>query len=97
MRAKRRRTAFALAALAAAALLMGPALSAAHGAHDCIGEACPLCRQIAACTRIARLLCAAVTAVFFSTVQSHARRMLCRAAPAFAPRTPVSLGVKLSD
>ena len=90
------------AAIVAAAILLVVVFSsffiAAEADHDCVGENCPICCQIAVCKGILKALSAAVYVSIFAIFVSYIFR---EKAAAFIPfsdsRTLVSLKIKLSD
>ena len=92
----------AIAVIVAAAILLVVIFSsvfiAAEADHDCVGENCPICCQIAVCKGILKILSAAVYISVFAIFVSYIFR---ERAAAFVPfsdsRTLVSLKIKLSD
>lgn len=79
-------------------LLFSAAFIAAEADHDCVGENCPICAQIAVCQNILKTFSLAVCIAAFPAVFSYT---LCRGSFACAdviPRnTLVSLKVKLTN
>ena len=96
---KRTRILFALtAALLAVVMLFSVFYIAAETGHDCAGEDCRICRQIAICRDTLRLLVLAVTAAVLAALFGGAYRGAAfRRASAATQFTLVSLKVKLSD
>ena len=96
---KRTRVLFALtAALLAIVMLFSVFYIAAETGHDCAGEDCRICRQIAICRDTLRLITLAVAAAVLVSLSSGAYRGTAfRCASAASQFTLVSLKVKLSD
>ena len=96
---KRTRVLFALtAALLAIVMLFSVFYIAAETGHDCAGEDCRICRQIAICRDTLRLIMLAVAAaVLVSLSGGTYRGTVFRCASAASQFTLVSLKVKLSD
>lgn len=98
MTKKTRIFAAVLAALVVLVALSASAFMIEHADHDCTGEDCPVCERLFACAQSLRNLAGAAVVVlasvaFASVVSASADGYL----PAYVPRTPVSLKVKLSD
>ena len=96
---KRTRTLFALAAaLLAIVMLFSVFYIAAETGHDCAGEDCRICRQIAICRDTLSILTLAMSAAVFAALSGGAyRAAACACASAARKFTLVSLKVKLSD
>lgn len=98
MEKKKRIAAAFLAVTILLVLLFSAAFIAAEADHDCAGENCPICDQIAACQNILKTFSLAVCIAAFPAVFSYT---LCRGSFACAdviPRnTLVSLKVKLTN
>lgn len=96
---KRTRILFALtAALLAVVMLFSVFYIAAESGHDCAGEDCRICRQIAICRDTLRLLTLAMSAAVFAVLSGGAYcAAACGRASAARKFTLVSLKVKLSD
>ncbi len=92
---------FAAAVLAAAALLV--VLSSClfivgHADHDCTGEDCPVCEQIAVCIQSLNTAAAAAAAAALAVILPFRIREGRKAAALLcAVDSPVSLKVKLSN
>ena len=96
---KRTRTLFALAAaLLAIVMLFSVFYIAAETGHDCAGEDCRICRQIAICRDTLSFLTLAMSAAVFAALSGGAYpAVACACASAARKFTLVSLKVKLSD
>ena len=96
---KRTRILFALAAaLLAVVMLFSVFYIAAETGHDCTGEDCRICRQLAICRDTLRLLALAVAAAVLAALPDAVHRAaFCVRASAARKFTLVSLKVKLSD
>lgn len=96
---KRTRILFALtAALLAVVMLFSVFYIAAESGHDCAGEDCRICRQIAICRDTLRLLTLAVAAAALAALPDAVYRSSSWVCASAARRfTLVSLKVKLSD
>ena len=95
---KKKRIAAFLAVTILLVLLFSAAFIATEADHDCAGENCPICAQIAVCQNLLKTFSLAVCIAAFPAVVSY---MLCRGSFACAdviPRnTLVSLKVKLTN
>ena len=86
-----------VAVMLAAACLSACLFPLLESRHDCSGEDCPVCMQIAVLRDAAKILlsaCAACSLVFRSPDPGRTFPVRTRPQPA---RTPVSLKTKLSD
>lgn len=87
----------AAAGLAVLTVLSSVLLLAGHAGHDCAGEDCPVCAQLAACVRrFGTAAAAAAAAVAAAAVLCHESGGAALA-PAHAAGTLVLWKVKLSD
>ena len=95
---KKKRIAAFLAVTILLVLLFSAAFIATEADHDCAGENCPICAQIAVCQNILKTFALAVCIAAFPAVFSH---VLCRGSFACADAIPrntlVSLKVKLTN
>ena len=86
------------AALLAVVMLFSVFYIAAETGHDCPGEDCRICRQIAICRDTLRLLALVVAAAVLATLPDAVHcAAFCARASAARKFTLVSLKVKLSD
>ena len=95
---KKKRIAAFLAVTILLVLLFSAAFIAAEADHDCAGENCLICAQIAVCQNILKTFSLAVCIAAFPAVFSYT---LCRGSFACADAIPrntlVSLKVKLTN
>ena len=98
MEKKKRIAALLLAVTVLLVMLYSALFIAAEADHDCAGENCPICAQIAVCQNILKVFSLTVCIAAFPAVFSYT---LCRGSFACAdviPRnTLVSLKVKLTN
>ncbi|MBQ9331211.1 MAG: AraC family transcriptional regulator [Oscillibacter sp.] len=93
-----RRAALVLTAVFALAVLVSSAFIVVHADHDCVGEGCPVCQQMAACAQTLRTLSSAAAAAgtVFAALRALTAMRTC-SAPERPFSTPVALKVKLSN
>ena len=95
---KKKRIAAFLAVTILLVLLFSAVFIAAEADHDCAGENCPICAQIAVCQNILKTFSLAVCIAAFPAVFSYT---LCRGSfactDAILRNTLVSLKVKLTN
>ena len=95
---QKRRLLSAAAALLAFVMLFSLVFLALEGDHDCQGEDCAVCAQIARCELLLKnlILLSGILAALQILAACRAESGKC-APVRFGPVTPVSLKVKLSD
>ena len=92
---KKRIYALALALLVLLALTASGAFLALEAGHDC-GEAdCPICAALAQCSRLSRLLCFTLCAVYLAACAPAVLRRVHSVPLSGVSVTPVSLKVLL--
>lgn len=86
------------AALLALVMLFSVLFIVLEADHDCCGEGCSICTQIAACENLLNHLALATAALLAADFFSCAVRSITeRSDLVFRPLTPILLKVKLSD
>ena len=99
MNRNRRLGACVLCAFLVLALLFSSALTVHAADHDCTGEHCPVCHQLAANADVLRLLgfAALLLAAFVMLAWAAADRLSVSAAPFALHGTLVRMKVRLND
>ena len=98
MTKQRRIFAAVLAVFVVLVVLSASVFMIEHADHECAGEGCPICERLDSCAQSLRSLAAAAVVVSVVSAFAAALRVCADGEqPASAPRTPVSLKVKLSN